>query len=358
MRAVFGLLLVMLGLAMAVVWMPERDGQRQLAAVTDIAVQGLPRIADLPTANGRTFSPQTPLLASVEPQGSRPAHTVSVARVASPVVETAVQTSSPSVVTGSITAAPVAPSIAQARPQQPDMPRDELVRNLQRELRRVGCYAGEIDGDWGSGSKRAMSNFTDRVNASLPVEQPDFILLTLLRGQPAGTCAKGCPAGQAVADNGRCMPAGVVAHQARRRGRDDVAGSQGEQSGWTTQVARAQPTQARDQLEVAATATGNASANILVPAPLPGRMGVGAPPPVAAAPLTSESGARDAVRSAQADGQDVRTKRERARRTAKRSGPRYDGGFYAYRAPPPNYYASAPRRTSRSWTATFFTGGF
>lgn len=46
MRAVFGLLLVMLGLAMAVVWMPEHDSERQLAVVTDIATQGLARRGD------------------------------------------------------------------------------------------------------------------------------------------------------------------------------------------------------------------------------------------------------------------------------------------------------------------------
>jgi len=66
--------------------------------------------------------------------------------------------------------------------------RDDLVRALQRELNRVGCYSGDIDGDWGPGSKRAMSAFIDRVNASLPVEEPDYILLSLVKGHKGLGC--------------------------------------------------------------------------------------------------------------------------------------------------------------------------
>jgi hypothetical protein len=65
--------------------------------------------------------------------------------------------------------------------------RQELVRRLQRELGRVGCYGGEADGDWGPGSKRAMSAFLGRVNASLPVAEPDYILLALLQNRSV-TC--------------------------------------------------------------------------------------------------------------------------------------------------------------------------
>ena len=85
MRAVFGLLLVMLGLAMAIVWMPEHDSERQLAVVTDIATQGMPRRSETAERNGRTFSPNTPLIASVEQPGAgQPQHIAGVARVVRP----------------------------------------------------------------------------------------------------------------------------------------------------------------------------------------------------------------------------------------------------------------------------------
>jgi hypothetical protein len=89
--------------------------------------------------------------------------------------------------------------------------RRSLVLDLQNELKRVGCFDGEPDGHWGATSKRAMAAFTDRVNASLPFEQPDFILLTLVQGHAGRACGKTCPSGQGLADNGRCIPNSILA---------------------------------------------------------------------------------------------------------------------------------------------------
>jgi hypothetical protein len=94
--------------------------------------------------------------------------------------------------------------------------RRELTKDLQRELKRVGCYEGEIDGSWGPESKRAMAAFTDRVNAALPVEEPDYILLALVQGHAAQTCGNSCPPGQELANGGRCMPRTIIARRARK----------------------------------------------------------------------------------------------------------------------------------------------
>src|SRR5690349_13734274 len=51
-----------------------------------------------------------------------------------------------------------------------------LGRELQRELARVGCYEGERNGIWTPATRKAMKAFTDRVNATLPTEEPDYIL--------------------------------------------------------------------------------------------------------------------------------------------------------------------------------------
>jgi hypothetical protein len=89
--------------------------------------------------------------------------------------------------------------------------RTQLARELQKELRRVGCYEGEIHGAWTTSTKRAMKTFTERVNASLPVEEPDQVLLSLLHGQPDKACGRPCPAGETSAEGGRCVPSAVAA---------------------------------------------------------------------------------------------------------------------------------------------------
>jgi hypothetical protein len=98
-------------------------------------------------------------------------------------------------------------------PQLPVAPHDvaALTRELQRALKRVGCYEGEINGVWTQQSRNAMRAFTARVNAELPVDTPDDVLLALVQGQADRTCNASCPAGQAMAANGRCLPHSLVA---------------------------------------------------------------------------------------------------------------------------------------------------
>lgn len=97
-----------------------------------------------------------------------------------------------------------------------DDPRQRLARSIQIELARVGCYSGAIDGDWSPDTRKAMKAFNDRVNATLPIAHPDYILLTLLQGHAAKACGTLCPPGQAEAADGVCTPRSVLA-EARRR---------------------------------------------------------------------------------------------------------------------------------------------
>ena len=92
----------------------------------------------------------------------------------------------------------------------PTTDRSQLARELQRELRRVGCYDGEINGGWTTSTKRAMKTFTERVNASLPVEEPDLVLLTLVQGQADKMCGRPCPPGESAGEGGRCVPTAVA----------------------------------------------------------------------------------------------------------------------------------------------------
>jgi hypothetical protein len=118
--------------------------------------------------------------------------------------------SAPAVVTVAPTNRPRLAINAAPNASAPTTDRTQLARELQKELRRVGCYDGEINGGWTTSTKRAMKTFTERVNASLPVEEPDFVLLSLVQGQADKTCGRPCPAGEAAADGGRCVPAAVA----------------------------------------------------------------------------------------------------------------------------------------------------
>jgi hypothetical protein len=69
-----------------------------------------------------------------------------------------------------------------------------LARELQKELKRVGCYNGEISGVWTTSSRLAMKTFVERVNAALPIDKPDPVLLNLVQGHREPACGVGVTA--------------------------------------------------------------------------------------------------------------------------------------------------------------------
>jgi hypothetical protein len=81
-----------------------------------------------------------------------------------------------------------APSV---RVPEVPVPQDmaSLSREIQRELKRLGCYDGELNGKWNASSRQAMKSLADQVNAKLPVDRPDYILLRLAQGQQGRPCA-------------------------------------------------------------------------------------------------------------------------------------------------------------------------
>lgn len=107
--------------------------------------------------------------------------------------------------------APAKPSVPQ--PVILEVPADKasLTRALQRELKRVGCYSGDISGVWTTSSRMAMKSFVDRANAALPIDNPDAVLLSLVRNHEGPACAIECPTGQ----TGPCRPpvAAATAHE-------------------------------------------------------------------------------------------------------------------------------------------------
>ena len=65
-----------------------------------------------------------------------------------------------------------------------------LVRAVQRQLKRAGCYGGRVDGRWNAATRRAMGAFTGVVNARLPVDQADPVLLVLLETHQDASCGQ------------------------------------------------------------------------------------------------------------------------------------------------------------------------
>ncbi len=64
----------------------------------------------------------------------------------------------------------------------------DLARAQQRELARVGCYQGEIDGKWGWGSANAMEAFNHWNGSELPTDRPGREGLKAVRAEKGLIC--------------------------------------------------------------------------------------------------------------------------------------------------------------------------
>jgi hypothetical protein len=149
--------------------------------------------------------------------------------------------------------------------------RYRLVVDLQQELKRVGCYWGRADGSWGSGTRHALQSFMARVNAALPSDEPDYLLLSLLKSQSGEVCGA-CPADQVQASGGRCIPQTTVAY-GQPNTEATTAGAPSSALPWQT-------TTPAPSTKPVFTALPN---SVVSTEPLPGRMAIGAPavlPPV------------------------------------------------------------------------------
>ena len=189
--------------------------------------------------------------------------------------------------------------------------RHSLARELQKELRRVGCYEGELNGVWTPATRRAMKTFTDRVNATLPVDQPDAVLFAMVQSQQDQVCGKPCPADQGLSEDGRCLPNAILAKAASKPSPSAVAThvpASGEPAaakplsarGWSATVTAVRPTAPAVGAPAAPTTPPQALA-VIAPAPAAppsteGRMALAGPtsqpePPGATAPAPEPAAA-------------------------------------------------------------------
>jgi len=81
---------------------------------------------------------------------------------------------------------PTAPPVASPEPQAPAG--DPLTAGIQRELTRVGCYHGAIDGRWGPQTAMAMQNFDDWAGFDAPFDGPTGAGLEMVSAAEGPLC--------------------------------------------------------------------------------------------------------------------------------------------------------------------------
>lgn len=130
---------------------------------------------------------QTAVGSGADTRSAPPANTLPPTPVAEqqpvPVAPVAVAPASPSPEPQAASQPTVAPSAPQT-----DIPED-LAGAIQTELKRVGCYNMRVDGDWGNGSRRALSAYLEKTDGETEgdLEPTADLYLTLLK-EPENIC--------------------------------------------------------------------------------------------------------------------------------------------------------------------------
>jgi hypothetical protein len=79
----------------------------------------------------------------------------------------------------------------------------EAARLLQRELKRVGCFDGAVDGEFGDSTRAALRNFAKVAGLTVSIDpSPDS--LKAVRGIDKRVCPLVCPSGERV-DGDHCV---------------------------------------------------------------------------------------------------------------------------------------------------------
>lgn len=79
-----------------------------------------------------------------------------------------------------------------------------LARNLQNELRRVGCDPGNVDGKWDNRAKEALTDFVRRTKASISTDQPNEEALREVQAKKERICPLRCGSSEHEI-NGKCV---------------------------------------------------------------------------------------------------------------------------------------------------------
>jgi uncharacterized caspase-like protein len=70
-----------------------------------------------------------------------------------------------------------------------------LALDIQKQLKRVGCYNSSVDGKWGDGSRAALEKFADATHRELNTEEPSEEALAALDESKPGVCTQAATSG-------------------------------------------------------------------------------------------------------------------------------------------------------------------
>jgi uncharacterized caspase-like protein len=101
------------------------------------------------------------------------------------------------------TPAPAAPAPAVPAPEKnvavaslnPAPSQSEIIKSVQSELRRVGCYSGNADGDWDSSSQRSLSQFNRSAGTRLDTKTVNANTLDAIKQKSSRVCPLVCEHG-------------------------------------------------------------------------------------------------------------------------------------------------------------------
>lgn len=65
---------------------------------------------------------------------------------------------------------------------------ENLAEGVQQELKRVGCHSGQVDGDWGAGSRRSLGRYFEAVKSDSTETEPTAEVYVALTKAPENTC--------------------------------------------------------------------------------------------------------------------------------------------------------------------------
>jgi uncharacterized caspase-like protein len=114
------------------------------------------------------------------------------------------------------------PPVDQAKASTSDQPAaPDIPRLLQSELKRVGCNAGEVDGEWNAPSRRALGSFNKNAGTNFDVKIASLDALDAVRSKAGRVCPLDCDSGyrakgdhcvKIVCDDGEVLGSNGVCH--------------------------------------------------------------------------------------------------------------------------------------------------
>jgi hypothetical protein len=93
---------------------------------------------------------------------------------------------------------------APVPPPAPQLDRRDITRWVQLELKRVGCFSGPVDGEYGTTTRAALQNFAKLAPAKLSDADPTPATVKAIQDFNKRVCPLECQSGER-AEGDRCV---------------------------------------------------------------------------------------------------------------------------------------------------------